>query len=584
MGKLPALSGEHNTTGTAGATIPSYGGIAYSYIVRRWLDELNHGQEPVEGERKYTLYLMVLDFRHICDNNEELLMQVLPSFGIDDTERQVIIHTACKRSYTKMSPVFRDLLASLRNEVNDSANLEEALEDDENYVFDHLQAVPQGFRDSIAGAGTTLAMPALLTAAACVGTLATNVRLDVHGNKRALNLTVFIVGQAASGKAQMHPVVRAWMHDILAEDKLYYQQEEAYREAKRAARNKKEQPPEQKFPIRYLTFTNTLANIAERLANTGGKHAFSFTEEADEVASRWGSTLTDFSTLIRKAYDNSEYYREAYSADAVNVHIDHIFWNCVMCGTPGALYRVVPNVEDGFQTRIALATTPDNTFAPLEENLAHLTEEDEDRILQIAHLLPLLDGDIVLPEIEETGRQWLEKVRIHALENFDETLARQRIRVCVNAQRVVCCMMLCSMLEKLIAKKGGVEQAKSYLNRNLDVWQDLLLNEQTPEMKANFELIADTMINTNMFYFAKQLNTANDIAEGYIDSNAKLRPIASQNIYNLLPQQFTSAQALKAYAQINGKMVSHQAIHKMIMVWIQRGMATKGGRDDYRKL
>ena len=51
----------------------------------------------------------------------------------------------------------------------------------------------------------------------------------------------------------------------------------------------------------------------------------------------------------------------------MNVHIEHLLWNVTMCGTPDALYRVVNNYTDGFQSRIAIARTPDNTFSPLEE-------------------------------------------------------------------------------------------------------------------------------------------------------------------------------------------------------------------------
>ena len=101
-----------------------------------------------------------------------------------------------------------------------------------------------------------------------------------------------------------------------------------------------------------------MANLAERLANTEGKHAFSFTPEADTVAQKWKSTMSDFSVMLRQSYDGTKYEREARSADAVNVHIDKLLWNVTMCGTPDALYRVVNNYTDCFQSRIAVARTP----------------------------------------------------------------------------------------------------------------------------------------------------------------------------------------------------------------------------------
>ena len=143
-----------------------------------------------------------------------------------------------------------------------------------------------------------------------------------------------------------------------------------------------------------------MANLAERLANTEGKHAFSFTPEADTVAQKWKSAMSDFSVMLRQAYDGTSYEREARSAEAVNVHIDRLLWNVVMCGTPDALYRVVNNYTDGFQSRITVARTPDNTFTPLTENLYVLTDRQRDRIIQVAHLLPLMEGEVELPKLE----------------------------------------------------------------------------------------------------------------------------------------------------------------------------------------
>ena len=140
--------------------------------------------------------------------------------------------------------------------------------------------------------------------------------------------------------------------------------------------------------------------------------------------------MSDFSVMLRQAYDGTPYDREAKSAEAVNVHIDKLLWNVVMCGTPDALYRVVTNYTDGFQSRLALARTPDNTFSPLSESLYRLTEDQETKIQQVAHLLPFMSGDVRLPLLEKRGRQWLEQIRLESIKNDDKTLARQRFRTC----------------------------------------------------------------------------------------------------------------------------------------------------------
>ena len=230
-------------------------------------------------------------------------------------------------------------------------------------------------------------MPVVTAICPCIGALATGVRLDVHGQKRGLNLISYIAGDFASRKGDIDPVVNAWMSEVSAVDAMYIKQEDEFRRKKNAAKNQKNQPEEPKLPVRYITFNTTVANLAERLGNVEGKHAFSFTPEADTVAQKWKSSMSDFSVMLRQSYDGSRYDREARSAEAVNVHIEHLLWNVTMCGTPDALYRVVTNYTDGFQSRIALAQTPDNTYAQLEDSPYVLTSRQTERIQQIAHLL-----------------------------------------------------------------------------------------------------------------------------------------------------------------------------------------------------
>ena len=250
------------------------------------------------------------------------------------------------------------------------------MEDVENAEDDQLSTVtcqlstrkmPQGIRDSIDAVGPALAMPVVTAVCPCIGALATGVKLDVHGQKRGLNLISYIAGDFASGKGGIDPVVEAWMSELQALDDMYTQQEDEWRKKKKASVNQKNQPEEPMLPIRNLTLNNTVANLAQELANTEGKHAFSFTPEADTVAQKWKSSMSDFSVMLRQSYDGTKYERRAKSVDAVNVHIKHLLWNVCMCGTPDALYRVVSNYTDGFQSRIAIARTPDNTFAPLED-------------------------------------------------------------------------------------------------------------------------------------------------------------------------------------------------------------------------
>ena len=441
--------------------------------------------------------------------------------------------------------------------------------------------LPQGVRDSVEAVGESLAMPTVTAICPCIGALATGVRLDVHGDKRGLNLIAYIAGEFASGKGKIDPVVDAWMVEERTLNKMYEMQEEEWISKKQAAKNKKEQPEELKLPWRYITLNNTVANLAQRLANTGGKHAFSFTPEADTVAEKWKSDMCNFSVMLRQSYDGSRYDREAKSADAVRVHIEHLLWNVTLCGTPDALYRVVRNYTDGFQSRIALARTPDNTYARLEDKTPVLTERQTERIGQIAHLLPLMQGEVVLPKLEAKGREWLERIRMETMKNDDKTRARQRFRICVTAQRMTCCLMLCKVCEQLI-QKHGLNGAETLLKQKPALWKEMLVKTQTAQMLETYDVIADSLMDNALFFFRERIENAVS-SRDYAGGGDRLRIGKNDSIYERLDQQFTFAQAMQQSIAAKGVGVTNNSVKQMLKNWKRQGLIVQAEAGRYTK-
>ena len=403
------------TSSPSSATSTDYLGIPYSEIISKWWQMYNDGHEPVRSNRNTLTFELAVNLRHICGFDRSLMAQIIPCYdGFPEQEKMACINSALNEKITQMPKRLKDVLAAIRQErmklgagkggSSEGSDalvnaLDEANAQDDLFYYNALPRMPLGVRDSLDAVGPALAMPVITAICPAIGMLATGVKVSVHGKMNSLNLISYIAGDFASGKGSIDPVIDAWTSEIKDMDKMYQQKEDEWRAKKRAAKNKKEQPEEPKLPVRCLTLNNTVANLAERLANTEGKHAFSFTPEADTVAQKWKSAMSDFSVMLRQAYDGTSYEREARSAEAVNVHIDRLLWNVVMCGTPDALYRVVNNYTDGFQSRITVARTPDNTFTPLTENLYVLTDRQRDRIIQVAHLLPLMEGEVVLPKL-----------------------------------------------------------------------------------------------------------------------------------------------------------------------------------------
>ena len=559
----------------------SFKGVPYATIIAEYWRRT--GGEPNTGERNKRLHKLAANLRAICDDSEEWLLEIMPRYGLSLQEMKGIIHSACKEP-TKGSRAMDEIVGSLTSPI--------AIDDEDDSADDlsilnskiSIKKLPQGIKDSVDAVGPRLAMPVITAICPCIGALATGVVLDVHGRKKGLNLISYIAGDFASGKGDIDPVVDAWMSEVQALDKMYQMQEDEWRAKKRAAKNKKEQPEEPKLPVRCLTLNNTVANLAERLGNTEGKHAFSFTPEADTVAQKWKSSMSDFSVMLRQSYDGTRYDREARSADAVNVHIERLLWNVTMCGTPDALYRVVNNYTDGFQSRIAIGRTPDNTFAKLEDKPFVLTSRQTERIQQIAHLLPLMQGEVVLPKLEARGREWVERIRIETMMNDDKVRARQRFRVCVTAQRMTCCLMLCKVCEGLI-QKHGLNGAEAQLKQNPSLWKELLLKAQTPQLLEAYDVIADALLENALYFFRDRIENAfasRDYA-GHLSGERSKRG-RNDSIYARLDVQFTFEQAMQFSVAMKGAGVTHNSVRQMLKNWRKQGLVVLTDDGNYRKM
>ena len=583
-----ASAASTSAASTTSAAQDNYLGIPYGEIIKKWWQLYNDGQEPMRSNRNTLTFELAVNLRHICGFDRNLLAQIIPCYdGFPEQEKMACINSALNEKITQMPKRLKDVLSAIRQERMKQGNagggseadnealvnaLDEANAKDDLFYYNALPKLPQGIRDSISAVGPALALPVITAICPAIGMLATGVKVSVHGKMNSLNLISYIAGDFASGKGSIDPVIDAWTSEVKEMDKMYQQKEDEWRAKKRAAKNKKEQPEEPKLPVRCLTLNNTVANLAERLANTEGKHAFSFTPEADTVAQKWKSAMSDFSVMLRQAYDGTSYEREARSADAVNVHIDRLLWNVVMCGTPDALYRVVSNYTDGFQSRIIVAKTPDNTFTPLSDNMYVMNERQRDRIIQIAHLLPLMSGEVVLPKLEDKGREWLEQIRLETMKNDDKVKARQRFRICPTTMRMMTCIMLCKVLETLI-QKHGFNGAEKQLKESPDLWKGMLVKTQTPTMLNVFDVLADYQLDNALYFFRSRIEDAFS-SKNYCSQSAYDRSRRGKNdsIFERLDVTFTFEQAEQQSIALKGASATHETVKQMLKNWKRQGL------------
>ena len=284
-----------------------YDGLPYDRIIDKWWTFYNAGKRPMESNRNTLTFELAVNLRHICGFDRSVLDRIIPCYdGFPETEKLSCIDSALSERKTQMPRRLKDVIEAVRQDMisegREVDSIDEAMEQDDLFYYNALPKMPQGVSESISAVGPHLAMPAIFAITPAIGMLATGVRVDIHGKPSQLHLISYIAGDFASGKGSIDPIVSAWISEVKMVDKAYLEQEEEWRARKRAAKNKKEQPEDPKYPVRCLTLNNTVANLADRLANTQGKHAFSFTPEADTVSQKWRTAMSDFSVMLRQAY------------------------------------------------------------------------------------------------------------------------------------------------------------------------------------------------------------------------------------------------------------------------------------------
>ena len=111
------------------SSLPKFKGVSYSEIIGQWFKLA--GGEPVPGERNDKLHRLASHLRYIADNDEALMLQVMPRYGLSEEEMRGLIHSACSAKWYSMPKMMRQ---ALENEERRMKN-EESTAEDENSSF-----------------------------------------------------------------------------------------------------------------------------------------------------------------------------------------------------------------------------------------------------------------------------------------------------------------------------------------------------------------------------------------------------------------------------------------------------------------
>ena len=459
-------------------------GIPYTSIISEWWRR--NGGEPQEGERNVKLHKLAVNLRAICDNKREVLMAVMPRFGLSEQELKSIVDSACKEEPKGVSRVMQQIVSALETSPDPSEGGENDADGDSAFEHPLLRRglgrlLPMGLKESLVGVPPSMHIPVLCSVLPIAAAYADGVRVEYcDGNRQHLGLMSIVRGDQASGKSVCKNAVDVWKRQFDEEDALARKREEEWKERKKGRKANEKAPEDPHVLIRQVPVTVSCSTLLKRFKNAQGHTLYSFGEELDTLrktngAGSWSSKYD----IYRLSFDRGEWGQD-YNSDAAESGVVNVAYNWTMLGTNGALRKCFKsdNIENGLSSRVLIAEMPDCSFSKMPK-FGKRSAEDEARIQEAVNRLRSFTGLVDVPRLRKAIEAWVEEKRVEAAKDIDHVKDIYRKRAAVIGFR-------CGVIFHLLSGKDkeskacldfALMMAEYCLKQQIKVFGEALRNE-----------------------------------------------------------------------------------------------------------
>ena len=516
-----------------------YRGTPYADIVKELIFLL--GGEPTLGERNQFYFTLVRYMRYICNFDSDMCVRVLPDFGLSHQERLATAQSSVNRPRKGDIPDLLNRAITTASSASDLPSTGEAELQRSDLSLPPLPRVlelicrrlPERFR------------PAMVIASLPIlGALATRVRFQyLDKQEHSFSFMSCITAPAATGKSFIRKPVNLLLTPIDRQDEIERRKEEEYKDALRAAKNSKMQPTNPRACPRNNGINVSIAKLLQLLAYSEGKHLIGIGEEIDTlVKSERAGVWSQKSDIYRLGFDNAKYGQNYMSDNSFSANVP-VYYNLLLTGTPGGMYRFFKDVEDGLVTRFCFAQLPDmfGSDIPAFENY---TAAEEAEIIDIAETLDKAEGTIACSHVGVRIRRWLNDKRELAIREDSRAIDTLRKRAAVIGYRAG---MLAYLLNECVYTKE-VGQFTSWV-------AEYVFQNQMELFGSKFEEVAQTQI--------------------------RVKENRSQviSLLQALPEQFTRADLMALRAR-NGQSTN---VAMVLSRWRSSGFITQVEKNTYKK-
>lgn len=416
--------------------VEEFRGIKLEDIANAYLEATGGIPEP--GERNIRLFRLAMRLRYIADFNEATLFKVMPHLGLGDEEMKTLIHSAC--GSVRGSNIPKDLI-DVVDKLEKRSLLFEDEEVDEEIITDtaKLPPMPPIIKQFVEIAPADFKMATVMCQLPILGTLGSKLRAKyLDGNLHSPSFMVSLEAPQASGKSFMRKLSEYELRSVIDHDEDERAKEREYEDKIKTMKllNQKITPENKdeilgskpKTLIRYVPATMSITKLLMRMEAAQGLHLFAMSEEIDTVTKAFKRGFSSYSDLLRVAFDNGKYGQDYASENSFSGNIN-IYYNFLTSGTPKAMRRFYPDVEDGLVSRVVFVTLPDQ-FAkqmPVWKEFNEKQKSIVDRSLELLNEITL-QGDEVQPEhvmkmdwLNDEMKKWILMQQAEALRTDDRT-------------------------------------------------------------------------------------------------------------------------------------------------------------------
>ena len=402
-------------------------GVAYSEIINEWWRQ--NGGVPQEGERNVKLYQLAVSLRAICDNNRQLLMEIMPRLGLSEEEVRSIVESACKETPKGLSKAMRSVLEGNKNPSEQSEH------DIDQWLWDWGEQIERLFddfpilRDVCKGLKRNQYASALFVSGGFMMTLMTRCRYSFYHRPeelRRLNCEVMVIGDPASGKSFATRLYKLLIAPIIAADRIGKDAINAYREQMKTKGANKEKPKKPKVVVRVHPARTSNAQFIQDMVNAVEEvdgepmqlHMLTFDTELDNTLSiQKGGSWIDKQSLELKAFHNEEDGQAYSNMDSV-IENFCVTWNFIYTGTPLALKAKINerNFGSGLATRLTCIPLPPTNFEMMTRESV-VDRESDHRLKEWGEKLDRMKGVLSVEKIVDELYDWTARRMADAKEN-----------------------------------------------------------------------------------------------------------------------------------------------------------------------